>query len=104
MIGSLKRIKDPETASYWSPQLVDAANMEVVNDHEVKVATPQATILPALAHITAAILPMKELREGSFDPASQMLGSTPTPCRTTCGRRRPTPCWTRRATLHPRWR
>lgn len=79
VIGSLERIKNPETASYWSPQLGDIARMEATGERviEVELASPQATFLPALAHITAAILPMKELKEGSFDPAAQMLGSGP---------------------------
>lgn len=79
VIGSLERIKNPETASYWSHQLGDIAKMEALDDRTVQVelATPHATFLPALAHITAAILPMTELRDGSFDPASQMLGSGP---------------------------
>ncbi|PVA11996.1 ABC transporter substrate-binding protein [Pelagivirga sediminicola] len=79
VIGSLERIKNPETASYWSPQLGDIASMEADGERGIKVelASPQATFLPALAHITAAILPMQELKDGSFDPAAQMLGSGP---------------------------
>jgi peptide/nickel transport system substrate-binding protein len=79
VIGSLERIKNPETASYWSHQLGDIAGMEAVDERTVKIelGAPQATFLPALAHITAAILPMKELREGSFDPTQEMLGSGP---------------------------
>ncbi|SEK67746.1 peptide/nickel transport system substrate-binding protein [Roseovarius nanhaiticus] len=79
VIGSLERIKNPETASYWSPQLGDIARMEATDDRviEIELASPQASFLPALAHITAAILPMKELEDGSFDPTSQMLGSGP---------------------------
>jgi len=79
VIGSLERIKNPETASYWSHQLGDIASMTALDDRtvEVELAAPQATFLPALAHITAAILPIKELREGSFDPTQEMLGSGP---------------------------
>ena len=79
VIGSLERIKNPETASYWSHQLGDIAGMTALDDRTVQVelAAPHATFLPALAHITAAILPMKELREGSFDPTQDMLGSGP---------------------------
>lgn len=79
VIGSFERIKNPEVASYWSFQLGDIAKMEAVDDRTVTVelAAPQATFLPALAHITAAILPMQELRDGSFDPVQEMLGSGP---------------------------
>ena len=79
VIGSLERIKNPETASYWSHQIGDIAAMEAVDDRTVRVelAAPHSTFLPALAHITAAILPMQELRDGSFDPTQQLLGSGP---------------------------
>ncbi len=79
VIGSIERVKDPETASYWSPQLGDIASMEAVDERTIKVelAAPQATFLPGLAHINAAIVPMQELRDGSFDPGSQMLGTGP---------------------------
>jgi peptide/nickel transport system substrate-binding protein len=79
VIGSLERIKDPETASYWSHQLGDIAKMEAIDDHTVSVelAAPHPAFLPALAHITAAILPIEELKAGTFDPTSQLLGSGP---------------------------
>jgi len=79
VIGSLERIKDPETASYWSAQLGDIASMEAVDDRTVTVelAEPHPAFLPALAHISAAIIPIKELKDGSFDPTSQLLGSGP---------------------------
>jgi peptide/nickel transport system substrate-binding protein len=79
VIGSLERIRDPKTASYWSVQLGDIAKMEAPDDHTVKVElkTPHSAFLPALAHISAAIIPIKELKDGSFDPAKQMLGSGP---------------------------
>ncbi len=79
VIGSLERIQNPETASYWSRQLGDIAKMAAVDAHTVKIqlAEPHPAFLPALAHITAAIIPIKELKDGSFDPTSQMLGSGP---------------------------
>src|SRR5262249_24584329 len=79
VIGSLERIKDPKTASYWSVQIGDIARMEAPDDHTVKIElkTPHSAFLPALAHISAAIIPIKELKDGSFDPAKQMLGSGP---------------------------
>lgn len=79
VIGSLQRIKNPKTASYWSTQLGPIAKMEAPDKHTVKVvlAKPYAVFLAALAHITAAILPMKELRAGTFDPTKELLGSGP---------------------------
>ena len=37
VIGSLQRIKNPETASYWSAQLGSIAKMEAPDDQTVKV-------------------------------------------------------------------
>jgi len=77
--GSLQRIKNPETASYWSAQLGTIARIETPDDQTVKVEleTPHPAFLPALAHISAAILPIQELKAGGFDPAKEMLGSGP---------------------------
>ena len=79
VIGSLQRIKNPETASYWSVQLGNIAKMEAPDDHTLKIELekPYTAFLPALAHITAAILPMKELKDGKFDPSKDVLGSGP---------------------------
>ena len=79
VIGSLMRIKNPETASYWTAQLGTIARIEAPDDHTVTVEleAPHTAFLAALAHVTAAILPIKELEEGSFDPTSQLLGSGP---------------------------
>lgn len=79
VIGSLERIKNPETASYWSAQIGDIAAIEAVDERTVSIelAQPHPALLPALAHISAAIIPMQELREGTFDPTSELLGSGP---------------------------
>lgn len=79
VIGSLMRIKNPETASYWTAQLGTIAKIEAPNDHTVTVEleAPHTAFLAALAHVTAAIMPIKELEEGSFDPTSQLMGSGP---------------------------
>jgi peptide/nickel transport system substrate-binding protein len=77
--GSLQRIKNPETASYWSAQLGTIARIETPDDQTVKVEleTPHPAFLPALAHISAAILPIQELKAGQFNPAKDMFGSGP---------------------------
>jgi peptide/nickel transport system substrate-binding protein len=77
--GSLQRIKNPETASYWSAQLGTIARIETPDDQTVKVEleTPHPAFLPALAHVSAAILPIQELKAGEFNPAKEMLGSGP---------------------------
>jgi peptide/nickel transport system substrate-binding protein len=77
--GTLERIKDPKTASYWSAQIGDIAKIETPDEQTVKVdlKSPHPAFLAALAHISAAIIPIKELKAGTFDPAKQMLGSGP---------------------------
>jgi peptide/nickel transport system substrate-binding protein len=79
VIGSLQRIKNPATASYWSAQLGKIARLEALDDRTIKVEleAPHPAFLAALAHITAAIIPIKELEEGSFDPNKTLLGSGP---------------------------
>jgi peptide/nickel transport system substrate-binding protein len=77
--GTLLRIKDPKTASYWSAQLGDIEKIETPDARTVKVdlKTPHPAFLAALAHISAAIVPIQELKAGSFNPAKQLLGSGP---------------------------
>ncbi len=79
VIGSLERIRNPEIASYWAHQLGEIVTMEVLEDGRlaVELARPHASFLPALAHITAAIIPVEEYHTGDFDPASQLMGSGP---------------------------
>lgn len=79
VIGTIERIKDPATASYWSGQLGKIAKMTALDDHTVQIDLEAAypNFLPALAHITAAVIPIKELKDGSFDPTKQLLGSGP---------------------------
>ncbi len=79
IIGSIERIQNPETASYWAHQLGEITAMEALDNRRVAIelARPHATFLPALAHITAAIIPVQEYRDGSFDPTREMIGSGP---------------------------
>jgi peptide/nickel transport system substrate-binding protein len=79
VIGSLKRIVNPETASYWARQFGVIAKMEAPDEHTVKVELeePHTAFLPALAHITAAIIPIAEYEAGTFNPAEQLMGSGP---------------------------
>lgn len=79
VIGSLQRIKDPETASYWTAQIGTIASITAPDDHTVVVELeePHTAFLPALAHISAAIMPIQELEDGTFDPTSQLMGSGP---------------------------
>ncbi|MGZ5908846.1 MAG: ABC transporter substrate-binding protein [Reyranella sp.] len=66
-------------ASYWSRQLGVIKSITAPDERTVQVELdkPQTAFLAALAHITAAIIPMKEFRDGSYDPTKQLLGSGP---------------------------
>ena len=79
VIGTFKRLNDPKVASYWARQLGSIKATEAVDARTVKIelAEPHTAFLPALAHITAAIIPAQEYESGSFDPSKQMLGSGP---------------------------
>ena len=79
VVGSLKRLLDPATGSYWAPQLGPVTDITSPTPTTVKVdlSEPYSPFLAALASTSAAILPMKELKDGSFDPTKQMLGTGP---------------------------
>lgn len=79
VVGTFKRINDPKVASYWAKQLGTIAKAEAADEHTVKIelAEAHAAFLPALAHITAAIIPAQEYEAGSFDPTKEVLGSGP---------------------------
>ncbi len=79
VVGSLKRLIDPRTASYWVLQLGKVKSVSAVGDSQVKVvlAEPNNQFLAGLAGVPAYILPMKELRDGSLDTRRAMLGTGP---------------------------
>lgn len=100
VIGSLERITGLETnaagvaaakteedkkkasgkiSSYWSRQFGVIKSMSAPDERTVRVELekPHTAFLPALAHITAAIIPIKELKDGSYDPSKQLMGSGP---------------------------
>jgi peptide/nickel transport system substrate-binding protein len=74
-----KKKASRKISSYWSRQLGSIKSMTATNDRAVQVELdrPQTAFLPALAHITAAIIPIKELKDGTYDPSRQLLGSGP---------------------------
>jgi len=74
-----KKKASNKISSYWSRQFGVIKALAASDDHTVKVelAKPHTAFLPALAHITASIIPIKEFKDGSFDPTRQLLGSGP---------------------------
>ncbi len=78
VVGSLKRVMDPKTASVWAAQLgIDKAEAGEGAQVKITLAKPRTSFLAALAGVPAVILPMKELNAGTFDPKKAVLGTGP---------------------------
>jgi peptide/nickel transport system substrate-binding protein len=79
VVGSLKRLTDPKTGSFFMLQMGKIKSIAATGDRVVTIelVEPYAPLLSSLASTMASIIPMKELAEGSFDPSKQMLGSGP---------------------------
>jgi peptide/nickel transport system substrate-binding protein len=79
VVGSLKRLTDPKLAALWASNLGEIRSVVKSGDRQVTVtlASPRSVFLPALAGSPAAVLPMKELEDGTFDPKKDLLGTGP---------------------------
>ncbi len=79
VVGSLKRVIDPKSASPWAVQLGSVKRIAAAGPWQVDVelAKPNSTFVPALAYVNASILPMKELRSGVLDTKRRTLGTGP---------------------------
>lgn len=79
VVGSLLRLRDPKTGSFFREQMGRIISITAQGNSEVVIALeePYAPLLSALASTMASILPMKELSEGSFDPTKDLLGTGP---------------------------
>jgi peptide/nickel transport system substrate-binding protein len=77
VVGSLERVANGQTV--WRAQVGPIKTVRKVDDStvEVDLSQPYTPFLAALAHIDAAIMPMKEFDAKTFDPAKQMLGTGP---------------------------
>lgn len=78
VVGSFKRLLSPKEASYLTGRL-DVKSIRALSPSVVRftLAAPNAAFLSALSDPAAAILPMKELDNGSFNPDKEMLGTGP---------------------------
>lgn len=79
VVGSLRRLVEPKTASYWVLQLGKVKSIRAKGDAQVEIvlAEPNAGFLGGLAGVPASIMPMKELNDGSFNPKKELLGTGP---------------------------
>jgi peptide/nickel transport system substrate-binding protein len=79
VVASFKRLIDPKLASYWTQQVGPVKDVIAVDDKTVRfeLGSPFTPFLAAVAHVGAAILPMKEFAAGTFDPSKQLMGTGP---------------------------
>jgi len=79
VVGSLKRLADPKTEALWATFVGEMKHISAVGSWKVEVTLgkPNVGFIPALGGVSAAILPMKELESGSFDPEKELLGTGP---------------------------
>ncbi len=77
VVGTLQRLIDPKTASFWAGMLGPITSVKAVGADQVEVtlAKPRTSFLSSLANVPASILPMKEFRDGSFDPNKHVIGT-----------------------------
>lgn len=77
VVGSLQRQVD--SLSVWSGQMGPVESITATGDDQVtvKLSSPYAPFLAALANTPAAILPMQEVTDGSLDLKTTMLGTGP---------------------------
>ncbi|WP_203731780.1 ABC transporter substrate-binding protein [Streptomyces sp. SID12501] len=77
VVGSLQRLLKSKAA--YAAQLGPVKSVTATGADQVTVELTKAytPFLAALANTPAAILPMKEIGDGSLDPAKEMLGTGP---------------------------
>jgi peptide/nickel transport system substrate-binding protein len=79
VVASFKRLMEPKRGAVWARQLKAIKDIIAVDDHTVRfeLSEPLTPLLAILAVSTTAIMPVKEIEAGSFDPDRDMLGSGP---------------------------
>jgi peptide/nickel transport system substrate-binding protein len=79
VIGSLERLTDPKLAAPWAPFVGEIKSVTSPAPWQVKVVLkqPNAAFVPSLVGASASIIPMKELRAGTWDPRKSLLGTGP---------------------------
>ncbi len=77
VVGSLRRLAGGQ--GVWRAQIGPVASVTAVDARTVQVtlSAPYSPFLAALANTPAAVLPMKEVDEGSVDLTKTMLGTGP---------------------------
>ena len=75
--GSIARVVDPKFGSWWASQMGSVKSVTATNARTVTIELnePFTPLLASLAASMTAILPMKELKAGTFDPSKEMMGT-----------------------------
>lgn len=79
VVKSFQRIRSKKEGSYLAARLGAITSIKATDSHTVEftLSRPFSGFLAAVADPAAAILPMKELDGGTFDPTKTMLGTGP---------------------------
>ena len=77
--GSISRVIDPSFGSWWAFQLGSVKSIKATDARTVTIELnePFTPLLASLAASMTAILPMEELKAGTFDPSKELLGTGP---------------------------
>jgi peptide/nickel transport system substrate-binding protein len=77
VVGSLNRAAEPERGLWQNLSGVKKVSAAGPDEVKIELNAPRTAFLPSLAVNYASILPMKELKDGSFDPKKELLGTGP---------------------------
>jgi peptide/nickel transport system substrate-binding protein len=77
--GSLRRMLDPKTITAFGRLLGPVTAIVAEDERTVRIdlGAPNPGLLALMAISPFSIMPMKEIEDGSFDPAKALLGSGP---------------------------
>jgi peptide/nickel transport system substrate-binding protein len=77
--GSIGRVVDPKFGSWWACQMGSVKSIRVLDPKTVQIELnePFTPLLASLAASMTAILPIKELQAGRFDPSKELMGTGP---------------------------
>ena len=78
-VGSIQRLLDPKTGSYWTLEMGDVKEVSKIDDRtmQIELNAPHTPLLHALSATMASIMPMEEINAGTFDASKEMMGTGP---------------------------
>ena len=78
-VGSIQRLLDPKTGSYWTLEMGDVKGVSKIDDRtmQIDLNAPHTPLLHGLSATMASIMPMEEIAAGTFDASKDMMGTGP---------------------------